>query len=398
MVQVNKFNFLRWYKPDVNPVILWEMSQLGDPYIDVNLRIFKNGTEQVNSINNQNGSISANQGDILKAVVYVAEVPTPVPTNGCIVLEIKREDNVIFRKRVRENQSVNANLIVFDNLQLSNNFTYHIRAYAEISAAMDEMSQPDFLGRELSTGYIRETARCGYFPIVIPYEPLRFYINTDEGISIPVPNTNTLDLINAQTGSVTVANVASLYVHQFSTSPIRRTHYAEVILPSTVNPGVYYFMIKNGSTEIARSSSIRVDVPGSDISKGTSLVTFRHDRYFYGLNYHELPNFYQQYRIHLNEIEDQIETDKEIYTEQTTGKQRTFKAEIKRVKKVETYYFDREAHEAAETMFEHKELYINGLQYYSKGAYKRNTNLTSKISKGEIELYDQEFASINRCG
>jgi hypothetical protein len=54
-------------------------------------------------------------------------------------------------------------------------------------------------------------------------------------------------------------------------------------------------------------------------------------------------------------------------------------------------------HEAAAVMFEHDEVYLNLKRYQIKDSYKINTNQRSKISKGEINLYGEEFASANRC-
>jgi hypothetical protein len=64
---------------------------------------------------------------------------------------------------------------------------------------------------------------------------------------------------------------------------------------------------------------------------------------------------------------------------------------------METYYFDKEAHEAAAVMVDHSYLELNSKIYVPKNAYKGPSNPLSKVGKGEIELWDQEFSTVNRC-
>jgi hypothetical protein len=250
---------------------------------------------------------------------------------------------------------------------------------------------------DLPNGYIQDRSRCNYQPLLIAGEAMRFYINALDGLSdIITVDTATLKLklYNSRTGIVTNANVSPLQVDEFGTT---FTLYSEVVIDGSIPPGDYYFTIEDNATTYLTSSLIKVVSAGSDYRNYTARCTFIHDRYFYGFNYQNVTTFEQQFRLHFNKIDLQEETDIDVYNEVTTGKQRTFNAFMKLPVKLESYYFDEEAHRAAIVMFGHSSIFINGKQYVKKSPYKINTNPTQKTVKGEIELYDQEFATANRC-
>lgn len=251
--------------------------------------------------------------------------------------------------------------------------------------------------RPLVNGYIRDEGFCDYMPLLISGETLTFYINTLEGLNdiISDPGTAKLKLVNVSTGQIVNADVATLNQDIFINSDGDSvfTFYADV--STTFTPGVYYFLIGDADDNFLTSNLIKV--PTDDYLKYSVLCKFRHDRYFYGVNYQNISDFYQQFRLHLNEIDTQYENDKDVYNEVTTGKQRTFNNYKKKTRKVEAYYFDRAAHDAAEIMFDSEEIFINGYQYVTKGTYKQNPNPLSKVIKGEVDLYDEDFATANRC-
>lgn len=262
----------------------------------------------------------------------------------------------------------------------------------------DDGQSPSTVEGDIAEGYLQDRNRCNYRPLLAASEALRFYINVPEGLSfIEAPNVHLLALVKKD-GTVADSDIATLQVHEFAVDGgTAKTFYAEVIIDGTVAPGVYFFQIKKGSDVALTSNEIHVVPAGTAHREYSSLVKFRHDRYFYGINYHDVSTFYQQFRLHINKLGSENDNDREVYTEVTTGKQRVYNNSMKRIVKVETYYFDKYAHEAAGVMFEHDEVFINLKKYTAKGVYKETTNPRSKIFKGEIELYDEEFASINRC-
>lgn len=263
----------------------------------------------------------------------------------------------------------------------------------------DDGNAPVSVEDDLPNGYLFDRTRCDYKPILIASEAMRFYINAEDGLSfIDDPNTHKLALVN-EFGTVINADIAPLQVHSFDIiSGTVKTFYAEVIVDGTVTPGSYLLQIKTSLGVVKLTSNYFTVLASSSTYKNYStLCKFRHDRYFYGISYQTLDTFYQQFRLHINRIDDQFEDDKEVYNEVTTGKQRTYNNFMKKLDKAETYYFDRYAHEAAAVMFDHDEIYLNLKRYTPKAVYKVNFDQRSKVFKGEIDLYKEEFASANRC-
>jgi hypothetical protein len=174
--------------------------------------------------------------------------------------------------------------------------------------------------------------------------------------------------------------------------------YSSVVVPTAIT-GIYYFKIYRQSTgaELLRSSYILVRNDVTELLNTTTYCKFRHDRFFYNIRYHDIPDFYQQFRLNLSVIDDQLESNKEVYREVTTGKQRVYNNELGRYYVVESYYFDPPAHLACGIMVEHDYLEMNGKTYKVKTSYKSPTQVNSKLGKGSFECYDLEFASANRC-
>jgi hypothetical protein len=263
----------------------------------------------------------------------------------------------------------------------------------------DDGIAPSSVESDIATGYHRDPNRCDYRPLLAAAEAMRFYINVPAGIAfIDDPNTHLLALVN-ELGTVVNADIATLQVHTFATlAGTAKTYYAEVIIDGTVPAGNYYYQIRTAAAVVKLTSNQFTVVPaGNDHRVYSTLAKFRHDRYFYGINYQDLALFYQQFRLHLNQVERQFEGEKEIYKEVTTGKERTYNNFMSRIKTVESYFFDKLAHDAAAVLFDHDEIYLNLKRYRAKGTYKIDTDDLSKISKGTVELYDEEFASANRC-
>jgi hypothetical protein len=260
----------------------------------------------------------------------------------------------------------------------------------------DNGIEPVTIESDLPNGYIRDASRCDYRPLLIPSEAMRFYINAPDGLGFTGMETFTLDLIK-ENGTLHEADIAPLQVHSFTIDTIEyKTFYGEiVIIDGSVPAGNYFFRIMDG--EDVKLTSNQVQVIKTGYLDYSAVAKFRHDSYFYGILYADLAGFYQQFRLHLNVIDRQFEGDKEIYKEVTTGKRRTFNNQMDELVKVETYYFDKMAHEAAGVMFNHDEIFLNLKRYISKGTYKVNYEVTGKNYKGDIELYKDEFSTANRC-
>lgn len=263
------------------------------------------------------------------------------------------------------------------------------------SDAVPSTDQPD-----IPWAYWRDRDRQ-FMPIAYPTEAMAFYINTlgDVGLNYSSFSDLRLAVVNASTGVVANSNAGTLVQH-FLDAPTNTIYniYCTFTIP-TLADGVYKLRIyrNTGGAVLCESNYIQVRNDKTNLDVQSGYFKFQHDRYFYGIKYADLPSFYQQFRLPASLIERQLESEKEVYKEVTTGKQRTFQNYVSRVLKIELYYLDQEAHEAAGLLFEHSFIQINGKRYRLKSTYKELTNVLNKTTKGEVELYDEEFSSVNRC-
>jgi hypothetical protein len=243
----------------------------------------------------------------------------------------------------------------------------------------------------LAYAYWQDRDRCTTAIVAVPGETMSFYLNAEEGLALGTFGSLKLELVNSVSGVVVNNNVAPLSQHIIEGA--NYNVYASFVFPAAVK-GLYHFEITGGTNTL---TSNHFTVRNTDYVNQTIYARFRHDRYFYGLPYAFDDTFYQRFRLNASLVDEQPETDREVYKEQTTGKRRVFKTDMDWIEKIETYYFSPDDHKAAAVLFEHDEIRLNDEDYVTKATYRINTERRSKISKGEVELFNQTFASLNRC-
>lgn len=248
---------------------------------------------------------------------------------------------------------------------------------------------------EVPWGYHRDRGACGYMPIALPTEAMSFYINADTPFDFgDFPN---LRLGMHRADGEEIAN--SLGPLQQVIFGDGRYHiFCSLVIPAAQD-GAHYFRIYRNADgqELLRSSHVLVRNDIDELYRTTAYCRFRHDRFFYNIQYADLPGFYQQFRLNMSVVDSQIESEDEVYREAHTGKTRTYESYESKAVKLESYYFDPQAHEAAALMLKHSYLELNSRTYSRKSAYKYTPHPTSQLSKGEAEVYDLDFASVNRC-
>lgn len=280
----------------------------------------------------------------------------------------------------------------------------------------------------LAQGYVKNPNQCQPACVFIPGEEYGFYINTANGFTYTPANLR-LDILNGRTGALVYTGVTTMSGHLVTGSATNRNYYTTFTFP-TIAKGMYRFRLYDTSAATVRFTSNLFEVlspiggsiiigPGDfsgsdfyftdfytqsttfqtedDYLRNTMYVQYKTDRRFYDFYWHLVPSFYQKLRIRMNQIDSQPEDEKEIYVEQYSGKPRNFVSEQKWVYTLETYYYDEGMHKAAYVMSLHDNLIINSKVYYTKSTYKIDTIFDSKSSKGTFEVYEEEFASINRC-
>jgi len=239
-------------------------------------------------------------------------------------------------------------------------------------------------------------------PIAYPSEAMSFYINTIDSAGLDYPGFANLKirLINAKTGAVTNGDIGTLE-RQYLDPPDNTIYnpFSTFDFPAAAD-GFYYLQIYDTveADVILNSSLIHVMNDKQALDLCSCYFRFRNDRFYYGINYADIPDFFQQFRLLSGITESVMEGDTEQYKEVTTGKTRILEDYVNNVVKLETYWFDQEQHLAAGLMFNHSYVEINGSEYRRKATYKQQSGGSqSAVSKGEIELLDMDFASANRC-
>jgi hypothetical protein len=250
---------------------------------------------------------------------------------------------------------------------------------------------------ELPVAYLRDRNACGHMAIALPTEAMSFYINTPSGVTLDNFDNLRLGMYRADGTEVAPA-----------LGPLQKLDledggyhiYCTLVIPLAAY-GVHYFKIYYNSTgeEVYRSGYVLVRTDTQTLYDTTIYARFRHDRFYYNVEYGLLPGFYQQFRLGLSVIDEQVEEANGIeqYNEITTGKSRIYNSFEQKSVKLESYYFDRAANEAAALLFKHDFVELNGNRYRLKESYKATFNPLSKLYKGEVTVLDDTFSSVNRC-
>lgn len=234
------------------------------------------------------------------------------------------------------------------------------------------------------------------FPILTKSDNLQFYINADTPITGLTFANLSIALYNSE--NIRVYNWSNSDLNEV-TSGAGKHYYSDSLSLSTplnnLPQGLYYLAIVNTSTGNVIYTSNYFMLMVSDFDEISSVVNFRHYKKIFNYEYDSIESYYNKFRIMLVEKEQVYGGEREVYREITTGTNRILNNTDEKIVKAETYYFDREMHEAADVCFRHETLTINGIAYIAKSAYSPNINQLSRVSKGEIELINQEYSQVN---
>ncbi|OOG19128.1 hypothetical protein BWD42_04040 [Sphingobacterium sp. CZ-UAM] len=239
--------------------------------------------------------------------------------------------------------------------------------------------------------YPTEKNNLPYMPVLVPGEVTAFYVNVANGVEYT--KGFKLNLITPD-GTIILESIAAVLLDSIEEDRFNFVCY--LTCPNTT-VGVYRLQIKNSDNTLdLRSNMVRVMTSGFE--DNTTIVRYRNNgRNLFGFNWVVLKNFYQQYRLHIFRIDQQPEYNIEQYRSSTTGKLRNLNGTMDRFVKFQSYYFDKGAHEACEALLFHSEIWINGKLYTFKTGYSSEPLIASKRSKGEFELWDEGFSSLNYC-
>lgn len=225
-------------------------------------------------------------------------------------------------------------------------------------------------------------------PIYVPGEDYAFYINFTKPISDPDFANFRLrlykgtvlieddlgellqDVVQAGTGGVNLYNI-----------------YCSFAFPDVKN-GQYQFVIYDVVNDVEKCRSNVILCERDEYDRITSTVIFRHDENKFNYYFENLPNFFLKYRVPIVKIETQFESDKEVYRSASNSRFRNINSYLDKVRTLESYYFDDDAHEAAATVYDMRYIFINNIRIVTKSGYTIQNNQLSTVTKATIEVYE----------
>lgn len=124
-------------------------------------------------------------------------------------------------------------------------------------------------------------------------------------------------------------------------------------------------------------------------------VSFRHTSNIFNVQYENIPNFTNIVWLDLNLIDNPSDYEITTYPEKTSGFMRNEETIVRDVVVLESFQFDRDMHDAMKLISGHDTIKLNDRKYQVKEGYKYDFNRRSGVSRGTIELWDQEFNETN---
>jgi len=242
---------------------------------------------------------------------------------------------------------------------------------------------------ELPQAYIRERCLFDHMPIIVPGEDLAFYINTQYGVNYA----KTLRIEFVKNG---VVEATSTDLSYDIISATNYNIYADLVIP--VLPDGIYTMRMLTNDNVVRLTSNKLLCLNSGYENVSSYLSFTNKINLYNVRYANLINFSQKMRLRITDVTGgDYEFNQEAYLSVSTGLRRDLTAINQRYYTFEAYYFDRYAFEALACFLGHQTRIINNKTYSSKEGVSHDAILTTNKTKGTFQLYDQSFATVNRC-
>ncbi len=233
-----------------------------------------------------------------------------------------------------------------------------------------------------------------YFPAYLKEFEHFFYANLDSTID----DTDFADWqmnLYDRYANVIVADVATLVQDIITGSEFR--FYANFTLPPSVADGIYYFVIFNNQTdELKYISNCFRAISNEDIGNYV-LLSYKNSGNIYNFNYEAVDEFNTVF-IDAAVVEEQPEAEIKQYQEQSTGKVRNLKSQVRKRINLETQFYDDEANDAMLSLSVHDNINLNNGAFEVKTPFQIEANKFNSRQKGIIELFDQEYSTINLQG
>lgn len=220
------------------------------------------------------------------------------------------------------------------------------------------------------------------------------YVNLDETIDDADFSNWILSVFDA-VGNEIASDIGTLTQDVISGSDFRFS--MTFTIPETLNDGTYQLVVYNSTTDDLKYISNKIRAFSSRDVEKYIYVEYRNSTNMFNYNYEDL-NDYNTVFLPLNLIEQQPEIELQQYFEQTTGRRRNQRSITSKVLRIETYFFDDEAHDMMLALSTHDDIRLNEKTVDVKTAYQIQNNQFNSVQKGEIEFYEERFSTINLNG
>lgn len=221
-------------------------------------------------------------------------------------------------------------------------------------------------------------------PIYVPGEKYTFYINLTKPTTDP--NFDNFKLCVYNTAGTRVLTDIGLLQKDVVVG-ILYNIFSVFTMPALTD-GEYCFGIWDSVNNVIKCTSNKILLVNTDYTLNTSVVVFRHSRNLYNIDYENLVDFYQMFRLPLIKIDYQYNVERTQYRNVTNGRQlRNLISYLDKEVKIESYFFDEDAHDAAALLYQHDQIFIDGIQYEPKDAYQVITDELNNAPKASVNCY-----------
>lgn len=238
-----------------------------------------------------------------------------------------------------------------------------------------------------------------HYPVICPNEIFTFYFNFIGGLTDPEWSIYKIAIANYQ--GIVLDNIGTI-----QKVDIDSTHYniySDDCQVSSLPIGIYFIVIYKDDELLYASNEIQLlTLNNTDLYFNAKYVTVRAQwknlNNIYGYLWALIPDFAMKLRLKLYQIDTQFEGVFEQYSEVSTGVKRNDNVELSKYYVMQMYYADDIGQDAMGIWQINTTLVLNNVTYITKSGYKITYDPRMQVNVGQIELYDQEFSSINKGG
>lgn len=162
---------------------------------------------------------------------------------------------------------------------------------------------------------------------------------------------------------------------------------------TTSRSGYMRIGIKTGSTVSFISN--RIYLPKTSIKKGTVYLEYYTSGTHYGFPYNNLPARRNRVRVLANLASVEYPSEFTEYRSDINSSFYRSNIYLDRIVGIETYYFDRDMHEAMAVALATTNITMNGVNVVPASAYTPSFDKYRSISIGKVNLKESDFSSLN---